>query len=107
MKYVNRFRWILFASNFCVNIDLGILPACTIKMSKDLDLDTSEFGGLGSVVYIGQAIGCIIVGFCFQYVDEFKAIPFGLTLNMLSLLFFTFLDDYWAMMICRGLTGLF
>ena len=53
MKYVNRFRWILFASNFCVNIDMGILPACTLKMSQELKLETAEFGLLGSIVYVG------------------------------------------------------
>ena len=65
MKYVNRFRWILFASNFCVNIDMGILPACTLKMSKELSLETAEFGGLGSIVYVGQAVGCVIAAVMF------------------------------------------
>ena len=53
MVYVNRFLWILFASNFCVNIDMGILPACTLKMSQELNLETADMGMLGSIVYCG------------------------------------------------------
>ena len=65
MVHVNRFRWILFASNFCVNIDMGILPACTLKMSHELKLETAEFGLLGSIVYVGQVLGCIIAAVMF------------------------------------------
>lgn len=94
-------------SNFCVNFDLGILPACTLKMSKELSLNTAQFGLLGSIVYVGQAIGCVIAAIMFKYVDEHKVIPVGLMLNMLTLLFFTFYADYWNLLLCRCLTGLF
>ena len=43
----------------------------------------------------------------FQKVNESRVIPVGLLLNLLTLLFFTFYDDYWSLLICRGLTGLF
>lgn len=94
-------------SNFCVNFDMGILPACTLKMSKELNLDTAQFGLLGSIVFIGQTIGCLIAAIMFKYVDEHKVIPVGLLFNMLTLLFFTFYGDYWNLLLCRGLTGLF
>ena len=86
---------------------MGILPACTLKMSTDLSLNTAEFGALGSVVYMGQAIGCVIAAIMFKWVDEKKVIPIGLILNMMTLLFFTFFNDYWSLFLCRGLTGLF
>lgn len=70
-------------------------------------MDTADFGGLGSIVYVGQAVGCLIAAFMFQYVDENKVIPVGLLLNMLTLVFFTLFTDYWTMLICRGFTGLF
>lgn len=34
-------------------------------------------------------------------------LPFGLLLNLLSLLFFTLYDEYWVLLCCRCLTGLF
>lgn len=86
---------------------MGILPACTLKISKELSLSTAEYGLLGSIVYVGQAVGCVIVAIMFKKVDEHKAIPCGLLLNMLTLLFFTFYDTYWSLLLCRGLTGLF
>lgn len=33
--------------------DMGILPATTVKMQKELDMDNSTFGMLGSMVYFG------------------------------------------------------
>lgn len=107
MKYVNRFRWILFASNFCVNIDMGILPACTLKMSQELGLETAEFGLLGSIVFVGQVVGCLVAAVMFRKVDEKLVIPIGLFLNLLTLLFFTLFNDYWSMLLIRGFTGLF
>ena len=58
-KYVRRLFILLFLSNFSVNLDIGILPATTIVFQKELNLTTEEMGALGSVVYVGQAIGCI------------------------------------------------
>lgn len=62
---------------------------------------------LGSIVYVGQAIGCVFVAIMFKKFDEHKVIPFGLLMNMLTLLFFTFFEDYWSLLLLRGLTGLF
>ena len=86
---------------------MGILPACTLKISKELSLSTSEYGLLGSIVYVGQAVGCVFAAVMFKKVDEHKVIPVGLLLNMLTLLFFTFYDEYWSLLLFRGLTGLF
>ena len=72
-----------------------------------MGLKTAEFGLLGSIVYVGQVVGCIIAAVMFQKVSESKVLPIGLFLNLLTLLFFTFYDDYWSLLVCRGLTGLF
>ena len=39
--------------NLFINIDNGILPAGAVIITKDLNLKTDEFGGLGSFVYFG------------------------------------------------------
>ena len=44
---------VLFLSNMFFNIDMGILPAGSIKIKEDLQLDNSQFGTLGSVAYFG------------------------------------------------------
>lgn len=107
IKYVRRFFIILFLSNFCVNLDIGILPATTIRFQKELNITTAELGGLGSVVYVGQAIGCICASVALQKVDEKKVIPVGLFFNLLALIWFTQVEQYYSLMISRGLTGLF
>ena len=43
----------LFFANVFVNVDMGILPAGSIQIMKELNFNKASFGTLGSVVYIG------------------------------------------------------
>jgi hypothetical protein len=36
---------------------MGILPAGSTKIKNELNIENSQFGALGSVVYLGQTIG--------------------------------------------------
>jgi len=40
-----------------INVDHGILPACTKEVKSDLGLDDANLGLLGSLVYAGLVIG--------------------------------------------------
>ena len=60
---ISTLVFILFLSNLFFNIDMGILPAGSIKIKEDLGLDNVRFGTLGSVVYFGQMIGSILSSF--------------------------------------------
>lgn len=40
-----------------INVDHGILPACTQEVKDDLGLDNANLGLLGSLVYLGLVIG--------------------------------------------------
>jgi hypothetical protein len=59
-KIIKLFLCVQFAANLFVNVDMGILPACTVKIKEELNLDNTWFGFLGSVVYGGQVIGSAI-----------------------------------------------
>lgn len=107
IKHVRRFFGVLFLANFCVNLDIGVLPATTIAFQKELKLTTAELGALGSVVYVGQAVGCVCASVALQKMNENRVMPLGLLLNMLALLWFTQLSLFYSLMISRGLTGLF
>ena len=48
---------VVFLANLFVNIDMGILPAGSTRIKRDLKLNHSQYGTLGSVVYFGQTIG--------------------------------------------------
>lgn len=44
-----------------INVDHGILPACTTEVKEDLQLDNANLGLLGSLVYAGLVIGNISI----------------------------------------------
>ena len=50
---------VIFFTNLLINVDHGILPACTFELRRDLDLNTVNIGVLGSLVYLGLVIGKI------------------------------------------------
>ena len=56
-KVIGIIIYALFFANLFFNIDMGILPAGSIKIKKELDLTNSQYGMLGSVVYFGQVLG--------------------------------------------------
>ena len=63
-KIVKQFFWIQFLANLMMMFDMGILPACTVKMQKELKLSNQIFGMMGSMVYLGQVLGSFLAG-CF------------------------------------------
>ena len=74
---------------------------------KELNLTTEEMGALGSIVYIGQFLGCVSSSILLQKFSENRVIPIGLVLNLAALIWFTQVKDYESLMISRALTGLF
>ena len=54
----------MFAGYLCMNIDHGIMPAATDEIQSDLGKEKygqSAIGLLGSLVYLGNALGSIIM----------------------------------------------
>jgi len=48
---------IICITNILVNVDHGCIPACTVTIKRDLNLDNASLGFLGSVVFIGLLVG--------------------------------------------------
>lgn len=42
---------VICVTNILVNVDHGCIPACTVTIKRDLDLDNASLGVLGAVVY--------------------------------------------------------
>lgn len=59
-KIIKLFLLTQFSANLFVNLDMGMMPACTVIMMKEFDIDKTWFGFLGSVVYGGQVLGSAI-----------------------------------------------
>ena len=100
------FIMVQFSANLFVNIDMGILPACTVIIMKELQLDKTWFGFLGSVVYLGQVIGSAIASGVLQKCNPKVFLSTCLFLNIITLFLFTMTDIYPLMAFCRMLTGL-
>lgn len=49
-----------FFINLFVNIDMGILPAGSTKIKEELGIENTQFGFLGSIVYLGQTVGSLL-----------------------------------------------
>jgi MFS transporter, Spinster family, sphingosine-1-phosphate transporter len=47
----------IFITNLMINMDHGILPAATKELRADFGVTNSQLGFMGSIVYLGLAIG--------------------------------------------------
>jgi hypothetical protein len=56
-KAINILFYVVFITNLMINMDHGIIPACTTEIMEDLDIDSADLGLLGSLVYLGLVIG--------------------------------------------------
>lgn len=106
-KYIQFFLRVQFCANLLVNFDMGILPAGSIKIKKELGLNNVWFGFLGSVVYGGQVLGSALASGLLQKWNPKYALSMCLFLNISTLLIFTQTDVYVLSAFCRFCTGLF
>ena len=104
-KQVQRFFKFLFAALLFMNADVGILPACTVKMQQEFRMDNGLFGTMGSVVYLGPTFGAMCSTYILQRVPMKTVLVTCLAANILTLLVFTVSFNLYALLLCRMLTG--
>ena len=86
---------------------MGILPAGSTKIKKELSLNHSEYGTLGSFVYLGQTIGsALATGILAQYSPKIVLL-LCMLFNIAVLNVFTITQNYWVLMMSRIFTGMF
>jgi len=78
-----------FFANLFVNIDMGILPAGSVKIKEELNIENTRFGFLGSVVYFGQTIGSALATGVLQSCNPKLVLGSCLFLNIGTLIIFT------------------
>ena len=86
---------------------MGILPAGSQVIKKELKLNNTEFGTLGSVVYFGQVLGAALASGLLAQVSPKYLLFFCLVLNVGALLVFTVTDVFWILAVSRSFTGIF
>jgi hypothetical protein len=62
---------VIFITNLLINVDHGILPACTGELRNDLGFSTINIGILGSLVYLGLVLGNNHFSFISQFCLNF------------------------------------
>lgn len=58
---VNFIFVLIFLTNLLINVDHGSLPAATLNIKSDLNIDNVKLGVLGSLVYLGLTFGTTYV----------------------------------------------
>jgi len=91
----------------CMNIDHGIMPAATKQIQDYLGASQSEIGLLGSLVYLGNAIGSLVLSPLFQRVNPKYVVSFAVLLNIVTLVSFTLYKSFLLMAFSRVFAGIF
>ena len=104
-----KMRWILFivlcSVSILMGVDQGTLSSTTNELSDDFDMDDVQLGGLGGMIFLGTALGCI---FSFLVINKFnrKYLLLGtMTLDVLSLFFTTQTTNLFLIYLCRVIAG--
>ena len=94
-------------ANLVINLDHGILPACTQEIMRDLHIDELGLGLLGTVVYVGLLLGSITSGPLLQNYSCKKIIAGSTLGNIISLFIFPISENFFLLCLSRGLVGFF
>jgi len=87
------------------NIDHGTLPAGSVVIKKDLDMNNAQYGALGSIVFLGLTFGSLFGANLFNNVSPKLILLFALVLDGTFSWAFTTSDNYPFLVCCRFLTG--
>ena len=109
---INRkIRWLIFSLfivlNLLMNFDHGTVPAATEQLRNYLDLDDSELGLFGSLVFLGVIIGSLISLTIINTFNRKYILMACLILCGLSLFLFTKTKQYILLCIDRVIIGIF
>lgn len=94
-------------TNILINLDHGILPACTQEIAEYYHIGETELGLLGSLVYLGIIITGLYIGRLYQRAPSKLVCLIGLAGMCVSLFMFVLSRQVWLAMTSRFLTGCF
>ena len=104
-----KMRWIVFVILTIVTIimglDQGILSSTTATLRNVFHISDGELGGLGSMIFLGTAIGCLC---SFTLINKFnrKYLLLGtMCFDVLSLFFTTQTTNLLLLYFCRVIAG--
>ena len=110
IKISRKMRWIVFSVLIIVTIvmgfDQGILSSSTTHLMKDFNMTERQLGGFGSMVFFGNAIGCIC---SFTLINKFnrKNLLLGsMIFDVICLFFTTKISNIFFLYLFRIIAGI-
>ena len=96
----------MILTNILINLDHGILPACTEPMQRIYDMVEAELGILGSIVYLGISLMGMFAGRLYQHFNSKWLTVAALVVLEISLLLFVFIQHKISAYATRFVTGI-
>ena len=95
----------MVVTNILVNLDHGILPACTTEVQKELSMDEFELGLFGSIVYVGISFMGLFAGRMYQHFNSKNLTIIALIMLEVSLTLFVLSEHKITAYLSRFFTG--
>lgn len=96
----------IFTFNLLANLDHGALPASVTAISLEYKMKDVALGALGSLVFIGNAIGGILATAVVNKVSSRTLIATALFVDGVGLILFAATSNFYLMASSRFLSGL-
>ena len=96
----------IFSFNLLANLDHGALPASVTAISMEYKMKDVALGALGSLVFIGNAIGGILVSLVVNRVSSQTLIAVALLIDGIGLILFAATANFYFMAASRFFSGL-
>ena len=104
-----KMRWIVFAiliyAGVVMELDQGALSSTTDSLSKDMELNDSQLGGLGSMIFLGKAFGCLVFFTLINKINRKYMLLVTSFLTVLSLILTTQTKILVLLYLCRIIAG--
>ena len=105
-----KMRWIVYFILLYISIvmelDQGVLSSTTDSLSKEMELNDSQLGGLGSMIFLGKSIGCLIFFTLINKLNRKYMLLVTSFLTILSLILTTQTKNLALLYICRIVVGI-
>ena len=99
--------YLILTIHFFNHLDHGSIDACNTYLMSELNLDHSDLGSVGSLVFLGLTFGASIAGYIFNYFTPKCIISCSVILTCLSLYFLTQSKTLFYLCLSRFFCGFF
>ena len=104
-----KIRWIIFTVlcfvSILMGVDQGILSSTTQEISSYLDISEVQLGGLGGMIFLGTALGCIFSFIVINKINRKYLLLGTMSFDVLSLFLTTQTKNLGLLYLCRVVAG--